>query len=71
MKIGQILMKNEKNNIFWNFSEKYEQMSKKVKNDENRSNIDKKRSQLMENEKDNIFWIFFRKVEGNVEKSEK
>ena len=32
-------MKNEKNKIFWIFSEKYGNMSKKVKNDENRSNI--------------------------------
>ena len=34
-------MKNEKNNIFWTFSEKYGKMSKKVKNDENGSDIDK------------------------------
>ena len=34
------LMKNEKNNYFWIFSEKYEKMSKKVKNDENGSDID-------------------------------
>ena len=33
-------MKNENNNIFWFFSEKYGNMSKKVKNDENRSDID-------------------------------
>ena len=33
-------MKNEKNNIFWIFSEKYGKLSKKVKNDENRSDID-------------------------------
>ena len=32
-------MKNEKNNIFWIFSEKYGKMSKKVKNDENGSDI--------------------------------
>ena len=33
-------MKNEKNNYFWIFSEKYEKMSKKVRNDENGSDID-------------------------------
>ena len=34
------LMKNEKNNYFWIVSESYEKMSKKVKNDENGSDID-------------------------------
>ena len=33
-------MKNEKDIFFWNFSEKYESMSKKVKNDENGSDFD-------------------------------
>ena len=33
-------MKNAKNNYFWIFSEQYEKMSKKVKNDENRSDSD-------------------------------
>ena len=33
-------MTNEKNNYFWIFSEKYEKMSKKVKNGENGSDID-------------------------------
>ena len=33
-------MKNEKCNHFWIFSEKYEKMWKKVKNDENGSAID-------------------------------
>ena len=47
MKMGQILTKtvniNEKWKkivIFWIFSEKYEKMSQKVKNDENGSDID-------------------------------
>ena len=35
-------MKNEKNNIFWTFPEKYGKMSKKVKNDEKVSDIDEK-----------------------------
>ena len=35
-------MKNEKNDIFWIFSEKYRKMSKKVKKDENGSHIDEK-----------------------------
>ena len=35
-------MENEKNNIFSIFSEKYCKMSKKDKNDENRSDIDEK-----------------------------
>ena len=35
-------MKNEKNDIFWIFSEKYRKMSKKVENDENGSDIDEK-----------------------------
>ena len=48
MKMGQILikmsqlMKKCKNNIFSIFSEKYGKMSKKVKNDENGSDIEKK-----------------------------
>ena len=33
-------MKNEKKNYFWIFSEQYETMSKKVKNDENGSDSD-------------------------------
>ena len=33
------LMKNGKNNIFLIFSRKYGKMSKKVKNDENRSDV--------------------------------
>ena len=33
-------MRNEKNNIFSIFSEKFEKMSKKVKNDENGSDIE-------------------------------
>ena len=33
-------MKNVKNNYFWIFSEKYEKMSKKVKNGKNGSDID-------------------------------
>ena len=33
-------MKNEKNNIFWIFSESYGRISKKVKNDENGHDID-------------------------------
>ena len=33
-------MKNEKNNVFWKFSEKYGKVSKKLKNDENGSDID-------------------------------
>ena len=54
MKIGKILMKrergkgkgifklmrNKKNTIFGFFSEKYRKMSKKLKNDENGSDID-------------------------------
>ena len=51
-------MKNEKNNIFSFFSEKYVKISKKVKNDENGSDIDKKRSKLMNIAKNNIFPIF-------------
>ena len=35
-------MKNENNKIFWTFSEKYGNMSEKVKNDENRSDTDEK-----------------------------
>ena len=35
-------MKNEKNNIFWTFSEKYEKMTKKEKNDEKGSVLDEK-----------------------------
>ena len=35
-------MRNEKNNIFSIFSGKNEKMSKKVKNNENRSDIDEK-----------------------------
>ena len=35
-------MKNEKNDIFGFFSEKYRKMLKKVKNDENGSDIDEK-----------------------------
>ena len=35
-------MRNEKNNIFSIFSGKYGKMSKKVKNDENWSDIDEK-----------------------------
>ena len=48
MNMGQILMKNVKidekckNNIFWNFPKEYEKMWKKVKNDENGSDIDEK-----------------------------
>ena len=34
-------MKNEKNSYFWIFSESYEKMSKKWKNDENGWCIDK------------------------------
>ena len=35
-------MKNEKNKMFWIFSVKHGNMSKKLKNDENRSDIDEK-----------------------------
>ena len=35
-------MPNDKNDIFWIFSEKYGKMSTKVKNDENGSDIDEK-----------------------------
>ena len=48
MKIGQILMersklmRNKKNTIFGYFSEKYSKISKKLKNDENGSDIDEK-----------------------------
>ena len=35
-------MKNEKNNIFWTFSEKYGKVSTKVKNDEKGSDIGEK-----------------------------
>ena len=34
---GQNVWKNDKNNYFWIFSEKYEKMSKKVENDQNGS----------------------------------
>ena len=50
MKMGQILMKKVKIDekrkkiiFFWIFSEEYGKMWKKVKNDENGSDIDKKR----------------------------
>ena len=35
-------MRNEQNNIFWIFFRKIWKMSKKVKNDENGSDIDEK-----------------------------
>ena len=35
-------MKNEKNNIFWIFSEEYGKMSEKSENDEKVSDIDEK-----------------------------
>ena len=54
-------MKKGKNNIFWIFSEKYGKMLKKVKNDENRSDIDEK----VEN---HIFQICLRKICKNVKK---
>ena len=63
-------MKIENNNIFWIFSEKYGKNSKKVKNDKNGSDIDKKRSKLMKNEINNIFWIVSEKY-GNMSKKVK
>ena len=54
-------MKNENDNIFWTFSEKYGKKSKKVKNDEKRVRYWWKRSKLIKNEKNNIFWTFSEK----------
>ena len=47
-----------KNIFFWSFSEKYEKMSKKVKNDEKGSDIDEKGQNWWKMKKNNMFWIF-------------
>ena len=61
------MIKNEKNNIFWAFSEKYGKMLKKGRNDEKGSYIDEK-WQNGQKMKKNIFCIFFQK---NMEKCRK
>ena len=73
MKMGQILKKKVrvdekwKNNIFRIFSEKYGKMWKKVKNDENGWDIDKK-GQIWRNLKKKIFSGFFSEKYGNMSK---
>ena len=62
-------MKNEKYNYFWIFSEKYEKVSKKVKNDENGSDIEKKGQNWCEM-KNKYFWIFSEKY-GKISNKEK
>ena len=61
-------MKNEKNNIFWIFSEKYGKMSENVKNDENGSDIDEKGQNWWKMKKKIIFFRFFQK---NMEKCQR
>ena len=51
-------MKNEKNNYCWIFSEKYEKMSQKVKNDENGSDIGKNGQIKWKMKKIIIFGVF-------------
>ena len=54
-------MKNEKNNYFWIFSEQYEKMWKKVKNDENGSHVDENGQIKWKMKKKNLSWIFSEK----------
>ena len=60
-------MKNENNKMFWIFSEKYGNMSKKLKNDENRSDIDEKGKNWWKM-KTIFFFGFFQKNMENCRK---